>query len=133
MHDAPTVARELVDAQTTLSIGVSEELLLGLEAHALFAEAARRRVPGLRDQFGEFGPMWAIAVMNFGQRMSDLDLDSAATDAARWLRGIVSRLQPHAVTENSLARKVVAAALDWLAGADEEFGDLDWSTRHPGC
>jgi hypothetical protein len=61
--------------------------------------------------------------MNFGQRMSDLDLDSAATDAARWLRGIVSRLQPHAVTENSLARKVVAAALDWLASADDALGD----------
>jgi hypothetical protein len=126
MHDAPAVARELVDAQTTLSIGVPEELLLGLEAHALFAEASRRRVPGLRDQFdefGEFGPMWAVAVMNFGQRMFDFDLDSAARDAARWLRDIVSRLQPHAVIENSLAHRVVAAALDWLASADDALGD----------
>jgi hypothetical protein len=122
-HDAPAVARELVDAQTTLSIGVPEELLLGLEAHALFAEASRCRDPGLRDQFGEFGAIWAVAVMNFGQRMFDLDLDSAARDAARWLRDIISRLQPHAMNENSRAHGVVAAALDWLASADDALGD----------
>jgi hypothetical protein len=123
MQDAPVIARELVDAQTSLSIGVPEELLLGLEAHALFAEASRRRVPGLRDQFSDFGPMWAVAVMNFGQRMLDFDLDSAARDAARWLRGIVSQLQPHAMTDNSRAHEVVGAALDWLAITDDALGD----------
>jgi hypothetical protein len=121
MQDTPAVARELADAQTNLSIGVPEQLLLGLEAHALFAEASRRRVPRLSRQFGEFGPVWAVAVMNFGQRMLDFGLDSAARDAARWLRGIVFQLQPHATAGNPRAREVVAAALDWLAVTDESW------------
>ena len=132
MHDAPAVARELVDAQTTLSIGVPEELLLGLEAHALFAEASGAEFPGLRDRFGEFGPMWAVAMMNFGQRMSDLDFDSTARDAARWLAQHRLPVQL-AMIENSLAHGVVAAALDWLASADEELSRPGLIHRRPGC
>jgi hypothetical protein len=119
MPDTPVVARELVDAQTNPAIGVSEELLLGLEAHALFAEASRREVQLLRHQFGEFGRMWAIAVMNFGERMRDFGLGSAAQDAAGWLRGIVIQLQPHAAGGDARAREVVTAARDWLAGAPD--------------
>ena len=133
MHDAPGVARELVDAQTSLSIGVPQELLLGLEAHALFAEASRRRVPGMSHQFGEFGPVWAVAVMNFGQRMLDFDLDPAARDAARWLGTIVSQVQPHATIGNPRAREVVAAALDWLAVTGDALGDRGCDRGSGNC
>jgi hypothetical protein len=120
---APAIAKQLADAQTGSAVNVPEELLLGLGAHALFAEASRRQVPGLRYQFGDFGPMWAVAVMNFGQRMLDFELVPAAGDAARWLLGIVSQLQPHAMVKNSQAREVVTAALDWLAVTSEYLGD----------
>jgi hypothetical protein len=45
-------------------------VLLGLEAHAMFAAAARRERPEMLDEFGRFAPHWARAVLTMARLMN---------------------------------------------------------------
>ncbi|MFK3978922.1 tetratricopeptide repeat protein [Micromonospora sp. NPDC050397] len=94
---APAYATTL--GELLVSAPDADELLFGLEAHALFAAASQQRVVGMRYQFGEFGRHWAAAVINFGQRQLESDRVPAALDAAGWLAGIIGQLAPYAMID----------------------------------
>lgn len=118
---APGYAEALTGLQT--QVGVDRfEVLLGLEAHALFAAASRRQVDGMRYQFGHFGQLWATAVMNFGQRTAEQQEWAAAIDAANWLTAIMRELFPHAMVD-AQARKIAMAATQWQHNIYTVVGD----------
>ncbi|WP_230689753.1 hypothetical protein [Catellatospora paridis] len=99
-----------------------DELLFGLEAHALFAAASQQRVPTMRYQFGEFGLHWAAAVVNFGQRHAENDNVPAALDAAAWLSGIIGQLAPHAMAHPQVRFNALSLS-QWQHGLYTAVGD----------
>lgn len=101
---AQTLSELLLDAPER------DELLFGLEAHALFAAASQEQVPSMRHEFGHFGRQWAAAVVNFGQRHLEQDGVPAALDAAAWLTGIIGKLAPYALIDPQVRFEAVSLA-----------------------
>jgi len=124
---APVHAQALGEAMVETRTE-DDEVLLGLEAHALFAAASRARVIGMRFQFGTFGIHWAAAVVNVGQRMAEAGLDTAALDAARWLTGIIGQLAPHALVDDKV-RGVMLDCATWQHGLYAGTGDAETAAR----
>jgi tetratricopeptide (TPR) repeat protein len=117
---APGYAQTLGELQ--LRADGLDQVLLGLEAHALFAAASQRRVPSMRYEFGHFGPRWAAAVVNVGQRHAEAGNLAAALDAARWLGGIVGQLAPHTMIDAE-ARRTALDTARWQRAILTDAGD----------
>jgi hypothetical protein len=79
-------------------------------AETLTAPATDLRA--MRFQFDSFGPAWAVAVMKFGQGMTELGQTAAAVDAADWLGGILQQLAPWTMTSDE-ARTTAAGIETW--------------------
>jgi hypothetical protein len=119
---APAHAVTLARLQASAAPDTTGANLLGLEAHALFAAASQARVPSIRYEFGQFGPQWVAALLNFGQRHAEQDEWPAALDAARWLTGVVSQLLPFAAVD-PLARRTALDAVRWQQAVYHAVGD----------
>jgi tetratricopeptide (TPR) repeat protein len=124
---APAYAKALGDLQGRVSD--REDVLLGLEAHALFATASRLRVPTMRYRFGEVGPSWAAAVLNLGQRMIEFGEAAAAVDAADWLTAIIGQLAPYTVVADSIAHSTAMACSSWQHAIYTAVGDTAAASR----
>ncbi len=107
---APAVAEQLSELGDGLD--GAARILLYLEAHALFASASQDQVSAMQYQFDHFGPSWAVAVMRFGQGMTELGQTAAAVDAADWLGGILQQLAPWTMTSDE-ARTTAADIETW--------------------
>jgi len=123
---APAYAEQLGRLGT--EIGGPAEVLLYLEAHALFAGASQDRVLSMRHDFGHFGQHWAAATMNFGQRMAEADETAAAVDAADWLGGIVGQLFPYTLLD-AQARGTAEAGAEWQQAIYAMAGDTEAAAR----
>ena len=99
-----------------------DEVLLELEAHALFAGASQQEVLSMGNEFGHFGQHWAAAVVNFGQRMAELDAWPAALDAARWLTAIIGQLTPYTMIDAQAATVALDLAR-WQESIFSAVGD----------
>jgi hypothetical protein len=123
---APAYAEQLGRLGTELD--GPAEVLLYLEAHALFAGASQDRVPSMRYELGHFGPHWAAATMNFGQRMAEAGETAAAVDAADWLGGIVGQLVPYTLLD-AQARGTAEDAAEWQQAIYDMAGDTEAAAR----
>jgi hypothetical protein len=113
---APILAMQLARiAMDLMSRDVNAGLLLGLEAHYLFAGANRAQTMTMRHQFDEFGPLWARVLLtcsafyhsNPHQSCKDLALDLAA-----WARAAAWQLMPFVVSrEDPELRSLFLACL----------------------
>jgi tetratricopeptide (TPR) repeat protein len=140
MRCPPDTAPVVADALSKLygEVPAELDLRLGIEAHALFAAASQGRVAALRYQFGEFGPSWAAAVFNTGQRLAAQGDLAAALDAAMWLTSIIGQLLPFTISDPDL-RVLATTCLRWahdvfiavrdadplVYGADTVVGDAE--------
>lgn len=124
---APVHAQALGDLQGRVTDRA--EVLLGLEAHALFAAASRLQVPTMRYQFGDFGQSWAAAVLNLGQRMAEQDEAAAAVDAAQWLSAIIGQLAPYTILADSTAHSTAMACSHWQHSVYTAVGDTAAAAR----
>jgi hypothetical protein len=140
MRCPPDLAPVVADSLSKLygEVPAEADLRLGLEAHALFAAASQRQVAALRYQFGDFGPSWAAAVFNTGQRLAGQGDMAAALDAAMWLTSIIGQLLPFTISDRN-ARALATTCLGWahdvftavrdadppVSGADTVAGDAE--------
>jgi hypothetical protein len=115
-------------AQLQFAVAGRDQILLGLEAHALFAAAAQDSAADTGAQAGDFASSWAAVTVNFGQRMFERDDLSAAADAVGWLNGIIGQLIPRALTEPGV-RSVVLDCLHWQHRIHAATGDTTAATR----
>jgi hypothetical protein len=99
-------------------------MLLGLEAHAMFAAASRQQVPEMRYQFGDSGPHWARAVLTTARLMNGLGERPGVRDAIGWLVGICQQLQPFALIDPA-TRSLVKDCLRWSRDIHAEEGSAD--------
>jgi tetratricopeptide (TPR) repeat protein len=137
---APAAADALSKLQREVPAEV--DLRLGIEAHALFAAASRSQVHAMRYQFADFGPSWAVAVLNAGQRLAGQGETAAVLDAAMWLTSITGQLLPFTIIDPDV-RTIAADCLRWahdvniavrdanppVAGADTAARDAELSAR----
>lgn len=119
---APAYAVSLARIQSSGSVDGAGEVLLGLEAHALFAAASQARALSMRYQFGDFGPHWVGALLNYGQRHAEHDVWPAALDAVGWLNGVVGQLFPFAMIDVG-ARRAALGAIRWQQAIYLAVGD----------
>ena len=119
----PVTADELAGLQAADLPGRAR-ILLGLEAHAMFAAASRRQVPGMRYQFGDSGPVWARAVLTTARLWNGLGARPAVLDAVGWLTGICQQLQPFTLIDPA-TRGLVMDCLRWSRDIHAEEGSAD--------
>ncbi|MCX4091700.1 hypothetical protein [Nocardia sp. alder85J] len=122
----PGLAKTL--ARLQFGVPDRDQLLLGLEAHAIFAAAAQQPATGTPVQAGDFVPSWAAVTVNFGQRMFEQDELSAAADAVGWLNGIIGQLVPRALIDSD-TRSVVLDCLHWQHRIHAATGDSKAADR----
>jgi hypothetical protein len=119
----PTFGSELSKVQAG-DLPRPARMLLGLEAHAMFAAASRAEVMGLRYRFGDLGPHWARAVLACAGLMNVSGERADVRDAIGWLTGICGQLGPFAIID-SAARDLVVECLSWSRDIHAEDGDAD--------
>ncbi|MQY26074.1 hypothetical protein NRB56_16340 [Nocardia sp. RB56] len=115
-------------ARLQFAVPGRDQILLGLEAHALFAAASQEGATSPQGQSGDFAPTWAAVAVNFGQRMFEQDDLSAAADAVGWLNGIIGRLVPRALIDSDV-RAVVLDCLHWQHRVHAATGDTKAAGR----
>jgi hypothetical protein len=111
---APVVAAKLTEVRRN-GVPPPARILLSLESHALFAAAARLRVPRMRYQFADFGVIWAAELLDLGRLMAEQGNTTAAYDAIRWLGGLIDQLRPYTDIDRT-ARLVVVESARWMLG-----------------
>lgn len=111
---APVVAAKLTEIRRA-GVPPPARILLSLESHALFAAAARLRVPRMRYQFADFGVIWAAELLDLGRLMAEQGNTTAAYDAIRWLGGLIDQLRPYTGIDPT-ARLVVVESARWMLG-----------------
>ena len=96
-------------------------LLLGLEAHYLFAGANRTQTLSMRHQFDVFGPVWARVLLACSQLFHSNPHQSykeLALDLAAWARAAAWQFMPFVVArEDPELRSLLLACL-------EHYGNL---------
>jgi hypothetical protein len=88
------------------------DVLLGLEAHALFAAAGPGGDINMRYRFGHYGRVWAQLLLSIG-RSAQASRPPLATDAADWLTGVLDQLAVHAMVDPD-AHTTALEAVGWL-------------------
>jgi hypothetical protein len=126
MRCPPDIAPVVADALSKLygEVPAEVDLRLGIEAHALFAAASQSQAATLRYQFDDFGPSWAAAVFNTGQRLAGQGDMAAALDAAMWLTSIIGQLLPFTISDPN-ARTLAATCLRCAHGVFTTVRDAD--------
>ncbi len=119
----PTFGSELSKVQAG-DLPRPARMLLGLEAHAMFAAASRAEVTGLRYRFGDLGPHWARAVLACAGLMNVSAERAGVRDAIGWLTGICRQLEPFTIIDPA-ARDLVVECLSWSRDIHAEDGDAD--------
>jgi hypothetical protein len=119
----PVTASELVGVQAG-ALPEQARMLLGLEAHAMFAAASRYQVPGMRYQFGDSGPHWARAVLTNAHLMNGQGARPGVLDAIGWLVGICQQLQPFALIDPA-TRSLAVECLRWSRDIHAADGSAD--------
>ncbi len=122
-HSQPCPGLAKTLAQLQIGVPNRDQVLLGLEAHAIFAAASQDGVPGTPAQTGDFGTAWAAVAVNFGQRMFEQDELTAAADAAAWLNGIIGQLVPRALVDPEI-HGIVLDCLNWQRRIHDATGDV---------
>jgi hypothetical protein len=120
----PTFASELSLVQAG-HLPPSTRMLLGLEAHAMFAAASKaEEAMGMRYRFGDFGPYWARAVLACARLMKVSGQRDGARDAIGWLVSICAQLQGFMYIDPG-TRDLVMGCLSWSRDTHAEYGDAD--------
>jgi hypothetical protein len=119
----PTFGTELSKVQAG-DLPRPARMLLGLEAHAMFAAASRAEVSGLRYGFGDLGPHWARAVLACADIMNVYGVRAGVRDAIGWLVGICGQLEPFVIIDPA-ARDLVVECLSWSRDIHAGYGDAD--------
>lgn len=98
----PTRARWLAElAVTTLPQAPIEGMRLALEAHYLFAAAARSADSD--DQLPAYGPLWVRTLLAASAWFEARAEQAMAVDLACWAAGVADRLMPYAFSDGELA------------------------------